>query len=157
MNVLGYTESGAIRVIFDGDENESTVPDDMGNRHRVMIAEWEAEGNEIPAYVPPAPVETVPAPSTPAAGAFCITDGVLSLIELPTGISGAYYEDGWISITFVPPAPTADSYLIFAQADVPAKIEQFKNAGSFELVFTDPATGESIEPGRIDLQILKVR
>jgi hypothetical protein len=27
----------------------------MGNRHRRMIAEWEAEGNTIPPYVPPAP------------------------------------------------------------------------------------------------------
>jgi hypothetical protein len=53
MNVLGYTESGAIRVIFDGDENESFVPDDMANRHRQMIAEWEAAGNVIPAFEPP--------------------------------------------------------------------------------------------------------
>ena len=55
MNVLGYTEGGAIRVIFDGDGSESIVPDDPGNRHRQMIAEWEAEGNTIPPYVPPAP------------------------------------------------------------------------------------------------------
>lgn len=53
MNVLGYTKSGAIRVIFAGDENESMVPDSMANRHRQMIAEWEAEGNTIPPYVPP--------------------------------------------------------------------------------------------------------
>ena len=50
MNVIGYTESGTIRVIFDGDEDESFVPDDIGNRHRAMIAEWEAEGNTIPSF-----------------------------------------------------------------------------------------------------------
>ncbi|WLR98758.1 hypothetical protein [Shinella sumterensis] len=54
MDVLGYTESGMIRVIFDG-EGESFVPDDVGNRHRQMIAAWEAEGNEVPPYTPPAP------------------------------------------------------------------------------------------------------
>lgn len=59
MNVLGYTKSGAIRVIFDGDEGESVVPDDMANRHRQMIAEWEAAGNTIPPWVPP-PVPLVP-------------------------------------------------------------------------------------------------
>ena len=58
MNVLGYTESGAIRVIFDGDESESTVPDDLRNRHRQMIAEWEAKGNTIPPYVPDDEVES---------------------------------------------------------------------------------------------------
>lgn len=55
MNVLGYTESGAIRVILDGEESEIGVPDDMGNRHRQMIAEWEAEGNTIPPYDEPPP------------------------------------------------------------------------------------------------------
>lgn len=53
MNVLGYIESGLIRVIFEGDEAESIVPDDMSNRHRQMIAEWEAAGNTIPPYVVP--------------------------------------------------------------------------------------------------------
>jgi len=51
MNVIGYTESGSIRAIFVGNENESVVPDDMGNRHRQMIADWEAKGNVIPPYV----------------------------------------------------------------------------------------------------------
>lgn len=53
MNVLGYTESGMIRAEIEG--TELTVPDDMANRHRRMIAEWEAAGNTIPAFVPPPP------------------------------------------------------------------------------------------------------
>lgn len=50
MDVIGYTEGGAIRVVFDGNDCESFVPDDMGNRHRQMIAEWESRGNVIPPY-----------------------------------------------------------------------------------------------------------
>lgn len=53
MNVLGYTEGGQIRIGLDG--TEVLVPDDTSNRHRRMIAEWEAEGNTIPAYAPPPP------------------------------------------------------------------------------------------------------
>ncbi len=54
MEVRGYTREGTIEVTIDG--LGMTVPDDMSNRHRRMIAEWEAAGNTIPAYVPPAPV-----------------------------------------------------------------------------------------------------
>ena len=55
MNVLGYTESGMIRVLFEGDEHETFIPDNMDNRHRQLIAEWEAMGNAIPPYVQPPP------------------------------------------------------------------------------------------------------
>lgn len=56
MNVIGYTETGMIRAEFD--DTEILVPDDMGNRHRQLIAEWEfdEEGervNTIPPYVAP--------------------------------------------------------------------------------------------------------
>lgn len=51
MNILGFTEGGSIRVEIDS--VEMFVPDDMANRHRQMIAEWEAAGNTIPAYEPP--------------------------------------------------------------------------------------------------------
>lgn len=50
MNVIGFTESGSIRVELDG--VEMNVPDDMSNRHRQLVAEWEAAGNTIPAYEP---------------------------------------------------------------------------------------------------------
>lgn len=45
-----YTESGSIVAIIDG--QEMFIPDDMYNRHRAMLAEWEAEGNIIEPYVP---------------------------------------------------------------------------------------------------------
>lgn len=51
-----YTEAGSIAVSIDG--AEMFVPDDMSNRYRQMIAEWEASGNTIPAYEPqPQPLE----------------------------------------------------------------------------------------------------
>lgn len=53
-----YTEHGSILAVID--EQEMFVPDDMYNRHRVMIAEWEAEGNTIEPYVAPPTIEIVP-------------------------------------------------------------------------------------------------
>jgi hypothetical protein len=50
MEVHGYTESGSIDATIDG--IRMSVPDDVANRHRQMIAEWEAEGNTIPPYAP---------------------------------------------------------------------------------------------------------
>jgi len=46
-----YTESGSIIAVIDG--VQMTVPDDMANRHRQMLVEWEAEGNTIAPYEPP--------------------------------------------------------------------------------------------------------
>lgn len=51
MIVHGYTKAGAIEVTI-GDVL-MIVPDDLSNRHRQMIAEWEAQGNTIPPYAPP--------------------------------------------------------------------------------------------------------
>lgn len=53
MQIYGYTADGAIDATIEG--QRLTVPDTMGNRHRRMISEWEAEGNTIPAYAAPAP------------------------------------------------------------------------------------------------------
>jgi hypothetical protein len=46
-----YTETGLILAVIDG--VEMTVPDDMANRHRAMLAEWEAKGNVITPYTEP--------------------------------------------------------------------------------------------------------
>ncbi|UZD70888.1 hypothetical protein [Brucella sp. JSBI001] len=47
-----FNEDGFIVAEIDGEV--LTVPDDMTNRHRAMLAEWEAEGNIITPYVEPA-------------------------------------------------------------------------------------------------------
>jgi hypothetical protein len=43
----------SIKAVIDG--QEMIIPDDMGNRHRQEIADWEAIGNVIAPYVAPAP------------------------------------------------------------------------------------------------------
>lgn len=53
MEVHGFTQSGSIEITIDG--VRMTVPDDMANRHRQMVAEWEEAGNVIPPYTPPSP------------------------------------------------------------------------------------------------------
>lgn len=59
MEIHGYTETGSIDATIDG--LRMTVPNDMANRHRQMVAEWEAAGNTIPAYVAPeAPIPPLP-------------------------------------------------------------------------------------------------
>lgn len=51
MEVTGFNKDGSISITLNG--VSMTVPDDMGNRHRQMIAEWEGEGNTIPPYEDP--------------------------------------------------------------------------------------------------------
>ncbi len=56
-----FLSDGRISCIID--DQEMTVPDDMANRHRAMIAEWVAAGNVIEPYVPellPEPVVVIP-------------------------------------------------------------------------------------------------
>lgn len=65
MNVIGFTENGFIRAIFDGEQDETYVPDNMDNSLRFRIwDEWEMtppgtgdpnreRANTIPPYVPP--------------------------------------------------------------------------------------------------------
>lgn len=56
MIVHGYNEHGLISATINGEE--VLVPNDPDNRHRTIIAEWEALGNTIPPYVkPPQPLQ----------------------------------------------------------------------------------------------------
>jgi len=63
MEIHGYTQYGSIDATIDG--VRMTVPaNDLSNRHRQMIAEWETQGNTISAYAPPpAPFQDLPRPS----------------------------------------------------------------------------------------------
>lgn len=60
MDVHGYNSDGSISISIDG--VTMTVPDDMANGHRQMVAQWQEQGGVIPPYVapptPPAPVQT---------------------------------------------------------------------------------------------------
>lgn len=53
MNIFGFTLNGDIRIELNG--MMLFVPNNMGDAHRRLIAEWEAAGNTIPPYVPPLP------------------------------------------------------------------------------------------------------
>ena len=54
IEVHGFTQDGMIDATIDG--ARLPIPDDLADHRRQMVAEWEAEGNTIPAYVPPEPV-----------------------------------------------------------------------------------------------------
>lgn len=56
--VIGYIKDDDAIIVENGGVR-AFVPDDMGNRHRREIAEWEAEGNVIPPYVEPLEVPVV--------------------------------------------------------------------------------------------------
>lgn len=105
MEIHGYTQSGSIEATIDG--VRFTVPDDMGNRHRQMIAEWEAAGNVIPAYEPP----PEPVPSAISDRQFfhiLATDGLITeaeaLTAVKTGDPPAAFE------TFIASLPVGDQF-----------------------------------------------
>jgi len=54
---VSYTANGTINATIDGEDY--MIPDLPGNRFRSMIAEWEAEGNTIAPYEPPASPKVV--------------------------------------------------------------------------------------------------
>ena len=49
--IAAFNKYGYIDAVIDGET--MIVPDDMENRHRVMLAEWEAKGNTITPYAEP--------------------------------------------------------------------------------------------------------
>lgn len=49
--VIGYQQDGSIVAIFDG--MRFTIPDDIENEKRQMIAAWEEDGNTIAPYSEP--------------------------------------------------------------------------------------------------------
>ena len=93
MEIHGYTQAGTIEATIDG--GRMTVPDDMTNRHRQMIAEWEEAGNTIPAYEPPPELQPPVALCT-VAGARLVVDQEnweVTGVERSSGISGAFLVD----------------------------------------------------------------
>lgn len=52
-----FTNEGSIIAIIDN--QEMTVPNDMENRHRIMLADWESAGNVIEPYMPEPEAPTV--------------------------------------------------------------------------------------------------
>ena len=58
INTIELQKDGSFLVnknIDANDDRQLTVPNDMGNRHRVMIQEWIDDGNTPTPYVEPEP------------------------------------------------------------------------------------------------------
>tara|TARA_R100000687_G_C6348382_1_gene117634 strand:+ start:202 stop:519 length:318 start_codon:yes stop_codon:yes gene_type:complete len=56
INTIEYQQDGSFLVnknVDANDDRQIIVPNDMGNRHRVMIQEWIDEGNTPTPYVAP--------------------------------------------------------------------------------------------------------
>jgi len=104
-----YAESGSIIAIIDG--VPMTVPDDMANRHRQMLAEWEAQGNVIEPYVPPP--EPVPsAVSMFQARAALLAAGLYEAVDAAIQQAGGVNLVAWEYATEV----RRDSPLVAAMA-----------------------------------------
>lgn len=149
-------------VVVDRALFSKAMPADWPDRDKYVLNAtaqigWTYDGSNFNPPPVPDPEFTPPPPQPYLFGtvALTISNGALATIELAAGLSGAIYEDGWLLVMFSNPQDAAN-YLVFAQTDVPTKVEQFKDTGSFELVFSD-TNGDPVEPGRLDLQILMVR
>src|SRR5690554_5262489 len=89
MEIHGFTEGGSIDATIAGER--LSVPDDPANRHRQMIAEWEADGNTIPPYVAPEPEPYIPNnPTLIASGVFTVDNGIIKGLEAAAGIAFAF-------------------------------------------------------------------
>ncbi|MFC5584426.1 hypothetical protein ACFPOD_04830 [Nitratireductor kimnyeongensis] len=89
MEVHGYTKSGSIDVTIGG--SRLIIPDDSANRHRQMIADWEAEGNAIPQFVPVQPSLEEKRAAVPTLSArqfrLGLVDGGIDLADVETAIA----------------------------------------------------------------------
>lgn len=82
-----YAESGAILATING--TETTVPDDMANRHRAALSAWEAEGNTIAPYEAPDPRDAFREIAFMAKHAFCVLMADLGVLTDDEAISAA--------------------------------------------------------------------
>ena len=92
MNVISFTKNGNILVIFSEEEGIMTVPDDPANRDRQRIVEWEALGNIIPPYVPPAFIPSEPNVQVIVLADLTIDGDIVQGVETSRGLSGVWKE-----------------------------------------------------------------
>lgn len=143
---------------WDAEGNSETVPADFTLFRQPLDGPigFVETGGVIGNYQAAPFVTTPPQPQLFAAVAVNIADGAISSVEQAAQFGQLIYEDGWLMAVFAG-AGDAANYMVFAQPDIPARVEQFKSEGGFELVFSDATTGDPVNPNRIDIQILKVR
>lgn len=145
------------RVLFDGDMPSDWPDHAKFKKNETAQIGWIKQGanfvappDEVPSFTPPPP-----APNMTGSAGFTMADGAITGVELGALVAGAYYEQGYVQVYFLETQTLP--YLVFVQTDMPCRVEQYKEPGALELVFSDPLTGNPIDLGRIDLQILNVR
>lgn len=148
-----FIKSGEIETEIDS--QIYTIPDDMANRYRQMIAEWEDEGNTIAPYEEPEPVVVIGTPVLVATGVLSINDGVVSGMENSVGISAAF-------------AMGAGSYLIFftdTQPNLAYSYNVSASSGQINVTSRDTAFieitatdgGVPTDPVEISIQVARVK
>jgi hypothetical protein len=156
MEVAGFNEFGLIVVILD--EQTLFVPDDMSNRHRREIAEWEALGNVIPPYVPP---EEIPAEVEvqfyAAAYDLEILEGeITSVTAVDSSIMGiAWVAPGLYEVYLVDYFENLDYYPKVYDHDMSMRVIE-KYPDYFVVESTD-SNGNSADPEKFNVEITAIR
>lgn len=165
MEVLGYNESGSIGVTLNG--VLMTVPDDMANRHRQMIYDWEfgppdeigqrERVNTIPPYEPPPPpAEPPPSPILCCLANLKIENGEISGIETAAGLQMALWVGpGVYWVFFAEPAPDTN-YIADASASAPTACVSARETEYIEVTVTG-ADGVTFDPAEVSIKIYRVQ
>lgn len=153
MQIIGRTESGAIRIGIDG--IEMLVPDAMANRHRQMIAEWEAEGNTIPPYIEPSPIPPVVTPSVFATAKLSIDDGVMSGFSVDSRIAGGFQLDtGYFMLILSEPITSEYIVSAFDGGMYRLYVKPEDYAEDYFIVTCTDLQGNMADPGNISVVII---
>jgi hypothetical protein len=152
MEIHGYTETGFIDATING--VRLVVPDDMANRHRQMIAEWEAQGNTIPPYLPHEEYKS-PTPSLCCVATLDFQDFEIDGVQNGAGMSMAFMIDtGKMWVFFEEPMPNSkypwNVSSSVGKANVTDRTEEY-----IEITVTGEA-GAPITTASVSLQIFKV-
>lgn len=156
MEIHGYTQFGSIDATIDG--IRMTVPDDIANRHRQMIAEWEAEGNTIPPYVPPEPIPVVRTPALIAMGQVKTADGDISSIAISAALAGAFlFDTGEIWCFFVEEQPDTEYIVLAYDANsVRAYVEDEDKATGYFIIRCTDFDGVPMNPPTLNFEVKRV-
>lgn len=153
MIIHGYNSQGSIDATID--EVRVTVPDDMANSHRLMIAEWERAGNTIPPYVEPTPPYQTPAPQLTCVATFDYNDFDISGIQNGAGMSTAFMIDvGKMWLFFETPMPD-NTYPWNVSSSVGKINVSDRQAEYIEITVTDDQ-GNPVPAAAVSVQIFKV-
>lgn len=149
-----YTASGSILATIDG--VEMTVPDDMGNRHRRILAEWEAGGGIIAPYVAPPDIGAVLVPALYAVAELTIADGVIDGIPLNSRLSAALWFDVGLYYVFFAETQPDTNYLAKAYDGPNTDLRISEKSADYFVVQAWDANGDPTDPAAVSIEIIRV-